>query len=366
MLLKWAVFIIFRQLFIEPKPTHMNKVFTLFLLCFLGMAQFSQAQIGDYVLTVKTDTFKPLTNGIALTDQPWDDTLLYVPLNFTFHFGGLAADSLVIDDQFLGANICMRNSYDNDSTPAIFPLVADLVDRGYSFDSTTIQSPIRYEWATDSGKKVMKLEWANAGFYDEYYNLATQDDFMNVQFWAYENDAFEIRFGPSQVTNQSDSIYFYPFTKFAAAIVPNYNFLNDSLNRFYVLAGTPDQAYVDSVATLYGPDSLINLGFDSHPEDGVVFRFAKPVITPTGIQEVEAGWKIYPTVTNGPLVIDADRAKVMDKAACFIYDLQGRVVYKGTLMPQVNRLDISNFASGNYVLCIMQPGIKTYTKIIKQ
>jgi|GEM_PF-334999 hypothetical protein len=345
----------------------MKRFFTLLLGGCLAAAGTAQAQnIGEYVLTVKTDTYTPLVNGTNLTQTPWDDTLLKVPLNFTFHFGGLQTDTLIIDDQFLGANICMRSSYDYDSTPVIFPLVADLIDRGYSFDSTTLSSPIRYEWAVDSGKKVMKLEWANAGFYDEYYNLGTQNDSMNVQFWAYENDAFEIRFGPSQDTSQTDSIYFYPFTKFATAISLNYNFLNDSLNSFYVLAGDPAQAYVDSVPTLYGVDSLVDKGFDSHPGEGMVYRFAKPVInTGTGALEVEAGWKVYPTVTTGALTLEADRSKVNTAAACFITDLQGRVVYKGTLMPDVNRLDISNFASGNYVLCILQPGIKTYTKIIK-
>ena len=36
------------------------------------------------------------------------------------------------------------------------------------------------------GRRVLKIEWKNAGIYEEYYDDKVSNDYINFQLWLYE------------------------------------------------------------------------------------------------------------------------------------------------------------------------------------
>ena len=71
-----------------------------------------------------------------------------------------------------------------------------MIDRGLLIGSSI--SPIRYKVDGATGNRILKIEWKNAGFYEELEANLTLNDFVNVQCWIYESDGcIEYRMGPT-------------------------------------------------------------------------------------------------------------------------------------------------------------------------
>ncbi|MEO9533023.1 MAG: M4 family metallopeptidase [Crocinitomicaceae bacterium] len=84
-----------------------------------------------------------------------------------------------------------------------------------------------------------------------------------------------------------------------------------------------------------------------------------------GIEDQNAGFKIYPNPTSGEFVIFSEQAL---QGELLIEDLSGRVVYRSTLNEQNTTVDISHLADGNYIFVFnsSQSDERYIQKIVKQ
>lgn len=121
-----------------------------------------------------------------------------IPLGFNFKWalGNRNIDSIVIDtDGILYAPQDFNSSTDN-PIRSMMPYEADMTDRGFNNSSAAV-SPISYLTTGVAGSRIGKIEFRNAGF----YNDITTNDFINFQIWLYEStNIIEYRYGASNVT----------------------------------------------------------------------------------------------------------------------------------------------------------------------
>lgn len=85
-------------------------------------------------------------------------------------------------------------------TFVIHPSLAILVDRQRMVDGTEV-SDISYKLEGNEGERILKLQWRNWGFLNEIIDDNVSEDFINFQFWLYEeNGIMELHYGPSNIT----------------------------------------------------------------------------------------------------------------------------------------------------------------------
>lgn len=145
----------------------------------------------NYTLSVTTDTYTNLVNGISINnDEVWDDPEYVIPIEIPFMLNGHPISTL----QFGGLGALLLTELSTEDTiTAVFPYEMDLVDRGKL--SGTSASPLSYVVEGDTGSRIMKIEWNNAGSYAEFAE-GSQDMFINFQLWLYEgSNQVEFRFG---------------------------------------------------------------------------------------------------------------------------------------------------------------------------
>lgn len=94
------------------------------------------------------------------------------------------------------------NAMTQDTLPLMGPYAMDLCDRGYN--TGTMLSPISYKTEGNAGNRIFKLEWKEAGSFDEVDSLATTNAVMHIslQMWLYEgSNRIEFRYGANNIPN---------------------------------------------------------------------------------------------------------------------------------------------------------------------
>ena len=133
----------------------------LLFLCFL-FAQSIHAQDFPYDFSVEQGVYTPLQNAISANNgMVWDDPSIEAPLGFDFQFFGQTASTLY----WYGGTAFNVFGLPANTTPLIIAYGSDLIDRGY--DVGISQSPISYKTEGSPGNRIFKMEWSNAGFYDD-------------------------------------------------------------------------------------------------------------------------------------------------------------------------------------------------------
>jgi len=166
------------------------------LSIFLLITILLQAQI--YEVSVDQGTYQTLEGATSVTNNmEWDDPDYTIPIGFDFVLYGNTIDTLfsnrddiILYDQNFDVNDTMYS--------IIVPLLANLVDLGY--DSGESLSNISYTVEGEIGGRICKVEWSNAGFYEEFGYSASS--FVNIQLWLYEGtNELEYHFGESDITD---------------------------------------------------------------------------------------------------------------------------------------------------------------------
>jgi hypothetical protein len=162
---------------------------------------FKTAGVFSYTFSRTTGNYQDLTGATSLNNnQTWDDPGYIVPMDFPFTMFGKTIDSLSYFS--LGGSLMGFCGSDTVYTPIISPFEADLIDRGGWTGNS--QSPLSYKVDGGVGNRILKIEWNNAGSYDD----STLNDYVNFQLWMYEgSDDIEIHFGASSIA--VDTIFFY-------------------------------------------------------------------------------------------------------------------------------------------------------------
>lgn len=330
----------------------MKKILLAFAVC---CTQISIAQsVDSYLFKVETGkAYTPLTTATNITSTLiWDEENFKVPMGFTANIGGTSTNNFSIATTGVFAIASDTSGVVN----AFIPFGADLIDRSLT---STPESPIRYLISGTTPNRIFKLEFFNAGFYEEYNIYGTNDDSVNFQVWVYEtSNIVEFRYGSSKITNSSD--YFDG----AAPLIgygKNLNLTTFTFDKIYTLSGNSSIPIIDSITSSSTSAPLMS----NYPANGTVYRFIpKTVAASIGESSIAGQFQVYPTITTENITVVANYNTA---TSARIIDQNGKLV---SLIEHIkkgaNTIDVSHFATGNYVLEMANAEGKAIYKFTKQ
>jgi len=305
----------------------------------------------SYTFSKTMGTYENLTGATSLNNnQIWDDPNYLVPMAFSFSMFGRAIDLLSFGESLGGALIGIAND-DSLFTPLIFPFEADLIDRGAI--SGTSQSPLSYKVDGTAGNKILKIEWNNAGSYDEADSLNTLNDYVNFQLWLYESSHnIEFHYGPSSIAN--DAIFYFEETGPIAGLL-SYEQITDTITDLHLLQGPPENpTMVDA-----GIPFLVGT-----PTDGTIYKFTNQVVG-MDRQKAQKSVKTYPNPVDDILTLTWAEQDIKEVV---LYNSTGKRVYEETTSfnSAKAQIDLRGFSPGLYYVQIRTAqGLMSQT-IVKQ
>jgi hypothetical protein len=291
----------------------------------------------DYTFSMTTGTYSNLTGAISVNNgELWDDAEYKLPIGFSFQLYDIIIDSLYFG---LGYGGIVSSVIDSNymAEYAIIPFEADLIDRGEIVG--TSQSPISYTVEGAFGTRILKLEWNNAGFFEEGDVSGTLNDFINFQLWLYEgSNTIEFHYGPHMITDPDINYFGDP-----GAIIglTGFNLLNA-----YLLSGpASNPVVVDTLDVITGT-----------PANGTIYRFQYN--TNIGVDAdhtLSSQVSVYPNPANGIFHL---HYKGGIECPYQITDIAGKVIQQGMVKDEVTALNISHQQKGIYFLTVGAETIK--------
>lgn len=162
-------------------------------------------------------------------------------------------------------------------------------DSGYLLEdrnNTNSISTISYKIEGNSGNKILKIEWKNAGFRD-FCATSNTNDFVNFQLWMYEmGSLLEIHFGPFVADSAS---YGNPSCN-TGSYGPQILLQHNSCSSVLGLTGPssyPQATYRNHC--FWQPSVSLN----GTPPNGAIYRFS-PIATSIEKAKRNGSFKIYP------------------------------------------------------------------------
>ena len=294
--------------------------------------------LNDYTFSVSTGTYSNLTGSTPINNDEgslWDDPECEVPIGFSFQFYNTSINSIYFDFDDGGLLI---DSNGNE----IYVFDTDIEDRGNI--SGTPQSPITYKSEGTTGSRIFKLEWKNAGFYDEQDSLNTLNDYINFQLWLYEgSNKIEMHYGANLITNPG--IDYWGETGASVGLIDNNG------NSPYILSGNPANPTLNASMYLNGT-----------PLNGTIYTFTK---NGSGINEQnDFSTQIFPNPVSNNLVINTKNNNVVNFK---IINYLGQTLIEDKISNQHNVINMSSLTKGVYFLHLETLDHKVITKkLIKQ
>lgn len=297
-----------------------------------GARDFASAQSTEsfyYVFQQSSATYQDLTTPTWTYNFPWDDPEdVAIDFPFSTSYLGVTIDSLFMDY----GGYLLATSASSEEEMLIAAMGADLVDRSYGMGTAVNQSPLSYEITGSAPNRIFKFEWKNTGFYDEFDNSGTNNDYANMQLWIYEDERVEFRFGPNSVSQATlNTIRSYEELISALAV---FDFSTMDINNAHFLQGNPAApTLVDTISQLNG-----------WPANGTVYSFSLSGIgmdEQQGVLEVD----LYPNPATTELRVRCEEGQ---EYAVALMDLSGRIVKRGTLSAS-QAVNISDIPRGVYL-----------------
>ena len=284
------------------------------------------AQDINYYFEQFTHEYANLTNEISLNnDTIWDDPEYTIDLGFDFHILNQPTNYLQFAD--LGGSLV-----DTSFTYFIFATTSDLSDRSFNTEDSVSVSPISYKIEAGDNGKICKIEWENAGFYEDEEGIY----YTNFQLWLYEgSDMIEIHYGPSFV----DPIH-YAWEEDACAILEMDN-ETETATGYLLEEGEDSYEFgFQNLDDFYEPST-----FTSIPEEGTVFRFY-----PENAIEVEEKVnpivQIFPNPTSDFLTVNTASSS---KITYQITAIDGRIILDGVLKGNA-KINLKSLNPGSYFI----------------
>ncbi len=304
----------------------MKKTLLIASICLTFSSQALKAQLP--VFSKSTSTYAHLTGATRIAkDSVWDDfenwrlPLQKIPLGFTFHAFGHNIDTFLLRDGAVMVN------FGNSDTVIYIGSdfnANDFCDKGYGTKNP--KSPIWWKREGSAGDRILKLEWQNFGFYEDFNKNGTLTDSGNLQMWIYENgNKVEMRFGQSRIANFSKT-----FPSKAGFVCAKY----DQMGRTsgFVLDGTASnptsKAYADTSAH----------GVTSWPANGQIYTFS--FIGAVGVKPLANSNGYY--FSNGNIIARLPQIQSQIE----IYSTEGKLVYSGSFSSQI--LNVAPLKTGIY------------------
>jgi len=332
----------------------------LLLVAFLLLSHFANAQF-HYTFDARNEPYVPLSSGATTISgsTPWiGDSSYYLHIPFIFKINEVPKTVFkVFGCQVMPASDTNSLGY----VSGFLPTSLGLTDRGSG--TATSQSPIRYRTDGVAPNRIFKLEYANAGIFNEGSAFGSLDDYVNFQIWVYEDtNIVELRYGSAKLS--------YLSAYFINSLAPHIGFFdkiemqNGSSGTFFYLKGDPGAPTLDSEAASSFDFMMTTLM--SYPDSSTVYRFT-PKAFPNGISAAASALqtiRISPTVTNGLVMLDNPQhyrisytVRTMTGAATHLH---------GSFEAAKQNIDLSNLASGIYFLELQAEGTKVIKKLVRQ
>ncbi len=223
----------------------------------------------SYYHAYSTGTYTNLSGSTSLNNgQIWEDPEYHIAIGFNFDFFGTVFDSIYVSDYVW---------FDENIKYSILAYYADFIDRS----TTSSVSPISYLLTGSPGTQILKIEWNNAGFREEFISDSTFTDYINVQLWLYEStNNIEVRIGPNSV------LKLYSYDNGSGGYIAMLNLLTPE--ELY-LTGQPD-ATVMTVSFNY---------LSATPVDGAVYLLTQ-CINPIAAYNYSVDSNLLVTFSNSP------------------------------------------------------------------
>ncbi|WP_196887878.1 T9SS type A sorting domain-containing protein [Aureivirga sp. CE67] len=330
----------------------MFKKITIAASLFLAMNLNAQ----DYTFQgATTEEYTDLENAISINDgEIWDDPTYEVPIGFTINFNGMETDKIYFDES-VGAEVNLTPSFENSILMLTY---LDLIDKGdYNEDGVSL-SPISYVLEGEEGSRIFKLEWKNAGIFDE----DTPESVINIQLWIYEEDQkIEFHYGEIDVKNPETLFQGYETNGDLVMI----GAVNQEENSEYMIllhgnASNPEH-------TIYNPlpdNEFQPESFDSAIPSNTVYTFVKTDYG-VGVEEelLASKLNVFPNPVRESFTLNFDKT-VLEIEKVEIYNTLGQKVKD---FKQVeDKYSVRDLNSGNYLLKVTtDKGIKNQNLIIK-
>ncbi len=344
----------------------MKKLYVTFLMVFGTLLTFGQ-NLFPYSFSSSTATYNNL-NGATdiLANVVWDDSIIAVPLGFNFKYALANRD---VDSVYIDTYGMIYPTEDALSifgmtfpTKAMMPYQVDMVDRATVLGGAA-KSPVSYQTTGMPGSRICKIEFRNAGFYDD----ATGMDSTNFQVWLYEtSNVIEYHYGPQYVQDIT--------TSFSGENGPWINLVYESTldiqNQSYILDECTYVAGNSAAHTAVNPTSPIdlntppaNFAFVGLPANGQVFRWTPSVNTSVNDLDMAfASVQVYPTTFENSIFIRHENR--VDQVS--LYDVNGRLLIQEAVNSSLHEISTGSLASGVYLLSLKSKENMTKTyKLIK-
>ena len=329
----------------------MNKITLLLLFILTSFTIYAQNNY-TYNFSTFNENYTNINNSTSLNNGMfWDDPDYTIPIGFDFEIAGKTISTLYLaEDISLGALVADSQFY-NSNFSALALSFSDLIDKGNEIQNTSA-SNISYAITGNVGNRIFKLEWNNAGFYDD----STLQDFINLQLWLYEDtNIIEYRYGSSSIENPEDS--YEGLSGMFVALFPSLDGSNEMLDsEGYMLSGNPSSPTLITITAGDLPDEPTSLNGDI--PTGTVYRF-----TPNSNMSLDKNnlksFEIYPNPSEDFIAINTE-VKFLDYT---IYNHLGKRVANGELK---DKIEIANLASGIYFLELSNGSSKEIEKFIKK
>ncbi|MFM9947323.1 MAG: T9SS type A sorting domain-containing protein [Saprospiraceae bacterium] len=327
----------------------MKKEFTHFMLLFgfICSGLNLQSQDTPYIFSHGNAPYVPLENATSITNgMTWDDPEDIIPIGFDFP---LFSDTITELDFSFGLGASLAPPLGSGSTALIFAYDADLIDRGYLDDVS--ESEIVYLVEGAPGSRIFKIEWQNAGFYNELDENQTSNSFVNLQLWLYETSGvIEIRFGPSAI---EDNMLVYDFV--SGPLIGIIDEFNEALTEFgtlYYLVGEPDAPSVGVMEEGEETVNLFNNVLQGSPADGQWYRFDPLLVSASGEAATLAGnIRLFPQPVQGLLNVEFQYPAGSEAWQLQIFDALGQAVTPAKMANGSRvEMDVSTLPAGLYVL----------------
>ncbi|MEO1257904.1 MAG: T9SS type A sorting domain-containing protein [Bacteroidota bacterium] len=316
-------------------------VFTAFLMfgCSIG---FSQTL--PYTFSSFTETYEELEGATALTNGIWDDPEFAIPLGFDFAFLGDTASTIY--QVGLGSVLSLNPNGYYAVTDFLFAYGSDLIDRGYN-DGTSL-STISYKIEGNFGSRICKVEWKNAGFYNELFDYLPSNNFVNLQLWLYEgSNDIEVRFGPNDITG--DTLVHDFSGKPMIGMMENLSLSAYSYDAFWYLSG-PAQGPKVALSTAFGDLETLE-GLMDDPADGTVYQFSTGITSSEERLDLGQHIKVYPNLTAGDVWVEVDE-NINEEGEVLVVNSIGQIVDRQPMQTGTQQIQLGNFSAGQYFINI--------------
>jgi hypothetical protein len=328
---------------------------TLFFIPLIIVSTSLSAQY--YTFDTSTDLYADLDNAISLNNSfTWQDPHYDIPIGFDFILYDKPIKSIVLNGFGWGGAL-------TSGTKGIYSLLiaygSDLVDRGYNIISDTItlesKSNISYQLDSLNHRKILKIQWGNAGFYHELADDSISSDYINFQLWLYEgsNDV-EWHFGPSHISKPN--LCYNNYSGTYIALFPMFDHgINKVLGKGYVLTGNPKNPEVLWV------DNQNPHHIDGTIPDGTIYLFSRQSIGLNNLNTSKILLSPNP-VRESFSILSNKNNQTIEKI--IVYNSHGQIIKE--VNSPISEIDISSIIRGIYWVKIITEEEIFFKKMVKE